>query len=447
MIEQKTIQQQFNDLVITPTQSLQGTYQTPSDKSISHRALIFGALAQGETVINRLLPSADVLRTKTALQQLGVAMTTQGEQTMISGQGGFNFNEPATALKLGNSGTTARIFLGLLAQQNFPITLNGDASLSQRPMDRVVAPLTAMGLQVQYLSSFDYLPLEILPGAQLRGLNYRMPIASAQLKSALILAALQAEQPSIIVQPAASRDHTELMLQQFGGQIQQDGLTLTVQPLHEPLFGQTLTIPGDPSTAAFFIAAALLRPNSRILIKNQSLNPTRTGFLQLLQQLNAPLTITKQTTTPESSGDVLVTSLTTQLNSLVIDRDNLGSVIDEIPIISLFATQLAGPTIIRDAQELRYKETDRLHVITVELGKLGAQIVEQSDGLIINGPTKLHRPESTLDAHQDHRIAMMLVVAELIIGEKAPIKGIESVTISNPTFIQDLISLLKDKSV
>lgn len=444
MTEQTKINQQFANLKITPTQSLQGLYQTPSDKSISHRALIFGAIAQGETVVNRLLEADDVLRTQSALQQLGVKIMTTGQQTRIVGQGGFNFRQPQKSLDLGNSGTTTRLFLGLLAKQNFSVTLTGDASLSQRPMARIVDPLQTMGMSVNYQKSFDHLPLEILPNQQLQALTYQMPIASAQLKSALILAALQADRPSTIVQPAASRNHTELMLRQFGGHISQNQLTLTVEPLQQPLQGQTLTIPGDPSTAAFFITAGLLLLGSHLTIHNQSLNPTRTGFLQLLQQLKAPLTIKTKSTTAEASGDVHVSSLTTPIGAMTIDQHNLGSVIDEIPIISLLATQSVGQTVIRDAQELRYKETDRLHVITEELTKFGAQITELPDGLRINGPTKLRQPTAPLDAHQDHRIAMMLVIAELLVGVKLPIVGLESVAISNPTFIQDLISLLKD---
>lgn len=446
MTKSEQIQQQFKELQITPTQSLQGTYQTPSDKSISHRALIFGAIAKGQTVINRLLPAADVLRTKTALQQLGVKITTTGEQTTVEGQGGFKFKQPQQPLNLGNSGTTTRLFLGLLAKQDFPITLVGDASLSQRPMARVVTPLQAVGMKVNYLNEFDQLPLTILPNQHLQALNYQMPIASAQLKSALILAALQADQPSKIGQLAESRNHTELMLTQFGGNITEKQHCLQIQPLTQPLIGQTLTVPGDPSTAAFLITATLLLPNSRLTVTNHSLNPTRTGFLQLLEAQHTPLTYLNKTTAGEPSADIQVENLITPLKAFTINQENLGRLIDEIPIISLLATQAVGTTLIRDAQELRYKETDRLHVVATELTKFGAIITELPDGLQITGPTQLKRPSVPLDAHQDHRIAMMLVIAELLIGEKLPIAGIESIAISNPTFIKDLISLLKDEN-
>lgn len=440
------INEQFQQLKITANSALQGSYQAPSDKSISHRALIFGAIAQGQTVIKNLLQAADVQRTKTALQQLGVTIIEADDQTVVTGLAGFNFSRPKTTLDFGNSGTTARLFLGLLAKQNFSIQLSGDDSLSQRPMARVTQPLMQMGLQVNYLQNYDYLPLELLPNQQLNPLTYQMPIASAQLKSALILAGLQATGPSTLVQPAASRNHTELMLAQFGGMIHINGLSLTIEPLKRPLRAQTLIIPGDPSTAAFFITAALLLPNSQLTIKNHSLNQSRIGFLNLLQQLQAPIQIIRQDLANEPSGDIVVNSLTQPLASLRINRTNLGTVIDEIPIISLLATQSIGQTEIRDAGELRYKETNRLQVIESELTKFGADITALPDGLLINGPTKLQRPTEALDAHQDHRIAMMLVVAELILGEKVPIKGLESIVISNPTFFEDLSLLLKDQN-
>ncbi|MFD1466203.1 3-phosphoshikimate 1-carboxyvinyltransferase [Lapidilactobacillus mulanensis] len=445
-----TLQNRYeHDLQLHTGQFLQGDYQTPSDKSISHRALIFGAIASGPTVIENILDSQDVQTTQLALQQLGVNITTAGKTTTVQGQAGCKFAKPQSALDFGNSGTTARLFLGLLARQSFSIQIQGDASLSQRPMARVVLPLTTMGMQSRYLAKSGYLPLSILPSSTIHGIHYQMPMASAQLKSALILAALQADSPTEIEQPAVSRDHTERMLRQFGGgdSLQVHGLKLLVSPLQHPLQAQHVVVPGDPSSAAFLITAALLLPQSRLVVKNQSLNETRTGFLQIIHQL-APTAVTIGSQSAqnqgEPAGDICIHSVTNRLAAFRIDAHNLGSLIDEIPILSLLATQCAGTTVIRDATELRYKETDRLSVIATELTQLGANITEQPDGLQIIGPTKLHASVTTADSHKDHRIAMMLVIAAVIIGDRFPIKGLNSIAISNPTFMDDLISLLKD---
>lgn len=456
MMTTNLISQQYQmQLQIKPGQSIQGTYQTPADKSISHRALIFGAIAAGNTVIDNLLVSDDVERTQQALQALGIQIETRQHQTVVHGLAGFNFQpqHSLTRLNLGNSGTTARLLMGLLAKQPHTIQLSGDLSLNQRPMARVISPLTTMGMRAEYLADHGMLPLQILPTTQLRGIKYTLPVASAQLKSALILGALQADAPSHFRQPAVSRDHTEKMLWQFGGcsNLHVEGNLLTVSPLQRPLQAQHVVVPGDPSSAAFLISAALLLPGSQLLVENQSLNETRTGFLRLVQQL-APqaieVSVSRDNTAGEPRGDILVKHAHQQLPAFQINGRLLGCLIDEIPILSLLATQCQGTTIIREATELRYKETDRLHVITTELTKLGAIIREQPDGLIIEGPTKLHASddEATVSAHADHRIAMMLVIAAILSGQHFSIEGLDSIAISNPTFITDLQQLLRVES-
>lgn len=427
---------------------LRGNYRVPSDKSISQRALIFAALAQGTSEITDLLPAEDVQHTQAALTDLGIQISQRQRLTWVVGQGGWQFQPllKRPQLDLGNSGTGTRLLLPLLARQPFTSQLVGDASLSQRPLTNFLQPLRKMGAQ---FSSDDYLPLTIYQNSQLLGLDYQLPVASAQLKSALILAGLQATTPSRFVTLAPTRDHTERLLALFGAPLTIHGDTIQVLPLQQPLQATALTIPGDPSSAAFMIVAALLLPNSQLQVNNHSLNPTRIGLLHLLQQIGAPITIqATANSATEPVGQVGVQSLNKNqaYPPLQIDQTNLGQVIDEIPILSLLATQLTGTSIIRQAASLRHKETDRLHVITEQLRLLGAKITEQADGLRISGPTKLQAPAQPLNAYHDHRIAMMLIVASLLIGQKIPLTGLESIATSYPDFLVDLIKLSQEGS-
>ncbi|MFD1411761.1 3-phosphoshikimate 1-carboxyvinyltransferase [Lapidilactobacillus gannanensis] len=424
------------------TRGLRGNYQAPSDKSISQRALIFAALAQGTSELTSILPAEDVRHTANALMQLGIQIVQREQLTWVVGQGGWQF-KPLTShpqLDLGNSGTGTRLLLPLLARQPFTSQLIGDASLSQRPLTHFLTALQKMGAK---FVGGPGLPLTILPNGQLQGLDYQLPVASAQLKSALILAALQAQGPSHLVTLAPTRDHTERLLHLFGASVAVHQQQINVLPLQQPLQATGLTIPGDPSSAAFLIVAALLLPQSQLRVTNHSLNPTRTGLLQLLQQIGAPIQIQPALVkTAEPVGTIAVGSLGAQAYApLLIDQRNLGQVIDEIPILSLLATQLTGTSIIRQATSLRHKETDRLHVVAEQLQLLGAQISEQADGLTIVGPTPLHLPDQPLNAHQDHRIAMTLIVACLILGQKVPIIGLASIATSYPHFLDDLIAL------
>lgn len=424
--------------------SLQGDYLTPPDKSMSHRALLLGAIAQGKTKIEHLLQAEDIQTTVTVLRQLGIEIVQSQMQTQVFGQGSFHFNprtKPVT-LDFGNAGTSLKLCLGLLSAQSFNIHLQGDASLSKRNLQTVLTALTQMGARFQSQKRSNHLPLVILPQQSLRAVTYVLPEASAQLKSALILAALQASKPSNLLELATTRDHTERLLRDFGACLQIQGHKISILPQKQPLQAQHIIIPGDPSTAAFMMVAALLLPQSHVVIRSQSLNPTRTGLIRLLLQRHFPLKV-KRDERLRDQGDVEVTSMGRTYPALKIDRHNLGSLIDEIPLIGLLATQLQGDTVICDAQTLREKETDRLHATYRQLSLLGADIKETHNGLIISGPTPLTPPVVPLDAAGDHRMAMMLIIAQLLVQKKTPLHGVSSIAISNPTFLTDLLALLK----
>lgn len=439
----KTLQNQFeHDFQPQMAGSLQGDYFTPPDKSISHRALLLGAVAQGTTRIDHLLQADDIQTTMAVLRQLGIKIVQSPSQTLVFGQGGFQFKpktNPVT-LDFGNAGTSLKLCLGLLSAQSFTSHLQGDASLSHRNLSTVLAGLTKMGAHFQGKTA--HLPLTVLPQKSLQGITYDLPEASAQLKSALILAALQAKSTSNLLEVATTRDHTERLLRDFGASLQVKDHHIRVQPQRQPLPAQHLVIPGDPSTAAFMLVAALLLPQSHLIIRAQSLNPTRIGLIHLLLQNQFPIKV-KPDARLHGQGDIEVTGMTQRYPALKIDQNNLGGLIDEIPLISLLATQLQGETVISDAQTLREKETDRLHAIYTQLRLLGANIKETRTGLVINGPTTLKSPERPLDAAGDHRMAMMLIVAELCLQKKIPLRGVSSIAISNPTFLTDLLGLLK----
>lgn len=417
---------------------LQGTCAVPGDKSISHRSVMFGALAKGTTTAKHFLFSEDCLHTIAAFQAMGVPIQTTEDTVTIKGVGIDGLKPPKQPLDMGNSGTSTRLLLGLLARQSFTMDFIGDASLSKRPMGRVLDPLAKMGAKIQATEA--HLPLKIEPNAQLQPLDYQIPVASAQVKSALIFAALQAKGPSHLTEKLATRDHTERMLQYFGGHLEKDDLTLTVQP-NQSLKGQTITVPGDPSSAAFFVVAATLLTGSQLTLKNVGLNPTRTGFLEVLAQMNGNIQVTNLQTNFEPTGDLEVQSAT--LKGIQIDKAVIPSVIDELPLVVLCATQAQGVTEISGAEELRVKETDRITTVVTELTKMGAKIQEKPDGMIITGPTPLHRVEETLNSYGDHRIAMMLMVAALLTKDAFTLQQAEAIAVSYPNFYEDLLALLK----
>lgn len=428
-------------LTPAPTTGLHGQLTVPGDKSISHRALMFGAIAQGMTEIENFLDSDDVLHTMRIFQDLGVQITQTGTHVRIQGQGLEHFQAPNAPLDMGNSGTSTRLLMGLLSKQPFDMKIFGDGSLSQRPMQRVLAPLSQMGAQIT-LTDGDKLPGVIHANQALTGITYELPVASAQVKSAIILAGMQAAGQTTIIEKLPSRDHTERMLRQFGGQIQADHgvITLSQQPT---LMGQHVVVPADISSAAFFIVAALITPNSEITLKNVGINPTRDGVLRLLRRMGADLTLTHVNDGYEPTADITVRAQ--PLHGIQITAADIPSAVDEIPILALAATQAQGDTVISGAAELRVKETDRIATVVAELTKLGADIEALPDGMIIHGGTPLHGSnESTLlETHGDHRIGMMNAVAALIAHQDVVMTGEDAMSVSYPGFLADLMQVMR----
>ncbi|RHW50110.1 3-phosphoshikimate 1-carboxyvinyltransferase [Bombilactobacillus bombi] len=422
-----------------PRYGLHGTLNIPGDKSISHRALIIGALSHGTTHLEHFLQAEDCLSTLSALQALGVPITHEKETVTIHGQGLTGLTAPKHTLNMGNSGTTTRLLTGVLAGQTFTTTLIGDSSLSQRPMERVRHPLNQMGAHINLTAG--HLPMTI-SGQNLRAITYQMPVASAQVKSAIILGALQAQGPSTIVELLPTRDHTERLLQIFGADIQiaQDKRTITIQPQPQ-LAAQDLIIPGDMSSAAFFITAASIVPNSHIKLTKINLNPTRTGLLSVLKRMggNIHLTALGQMA-GEPVGDIDVKAAT--LKPIQLTATDIPAIIDELPLVALLAASANGISKISGASELRVKETDRIACITSELQKLGINIKELPDGFLIDGRTAWSVRNQQLDSHKDHRIGMMLAIAALKIAAPLKLNHASAINISYPTFFQDLQELL-----
>ncbi len=424
-------------LSITPAKRLLGKAEIPGDKSISHRCIILGAIANGETHLSRFLMSNDCISTLKAFRQMGVNISVPGpDKVVIKGAGLNGLKPPSSPIDAGNSGTTARLLAGLLAGQSFDSVITGDASLQKRPMDRIVAPLKKMGADISAGTCARYLPL-IIKGSTLEGIDYHMPVASAQVKSALIRATLYAKSPSCIHQPAVCRNHTELLLQAFGGRIETQGNTITAYPARH-LYGQNIKIPGDISSAAFLMTAGLLVPNSMLVLKEVGLNPTRTGILDVFHQMGADISVENLSNSGgEITGDIIVK--TSYLKGTVISGGLIPRLIDEIPIIALAATQAEGTTVIRDAQELKVKETNRINTVVSLLSRLGADIEGTDDGMIIHGPTPL--TGDTLDSFGDHRLAMTAAVAGLIARGGTTINGWEWADISFPGFYETLKKL------
>ena len=427
----------IKELSIQPTCGLHGELSVPGDKSISHRGLILGAISQGTTTLHHFLPAADCLSTLTALQQLGVPIERTGTTVMIRGRGLRELTQPQQALDMGNAGTATRLLAGLLAGQPFETTLVGDASLSQRPMERVRQPLQAMGAQLQLTGG--HLPM-LITGRTLHGSRTEMQVASAQVKSALILAALQADRPSTIVEKLPTRDHTERLLRLFGGQTETaaDHRTITVHP-QPNLIGQSLTIPGDFSSAAFFMTAATIIPNSHVRLTHVGLNSTRTGFLSILQRMGGRVTVDRKLGAGEPVGTLDVRFA--QLHPVQVTASEIPAVIDELPLVALLAATADGISTISGAAELRVKETDRIATIVTELQKLGVQITARPDGFVIDGRQSWQQPTEPLASHGDHRIGMMMAISALRVGGPTELVDAEAVNISYPTFFEDLARL------
>lgn len=418
---------------------LQGTIHVPGDKSISHRGVIFGALAQGTTRLENFLMADDCINTIKIFRQMGIEIDIKGHNTVVvQGKGIYGLSAPKGQLDAGNSGTTARLLMGLLAGQDFDSILTGDDSLRKRPMDRVVIPLRQMGARLMGIENKEFLPITILgKGATLKSIDYTMPVASAQVKSSLILASMYADNSSHIHQPAISRDHTEIMLESFGGRIHTDGETITTYPQPE-LYGQDLLIPGDISSAAYFLTATLLVPDSEIILKNVGINPTRSGILDVYKAMGASINIERiYSGGKEPSADITVKS--SSLKGTVIEGSLIPRLIDELPIIALAATQAEGTTIIKDAEELKVKESDRIDSTVGILKKIGANIESTPDGMIIQGPSPLFGTQ--LRPGSDHRMVMMATIAGLIAQGSTTIHDANWVNISYPDFFAQIEAL------
>ena len=421
----------------TNSKGLRGTIRVPGDKSISHRSIIFGSLAKGETKVYDILRGEDVLSTIQVFRDLGVSIQDDGDVIRIQGVGFQGLQAPTAPLDMGNSGTSIRLISGVLAGQDFPVTMVGDDSLSKRPMDRVAIPLRQVGVEIAGQGERDCPPLHEKGTHQLQPIHYRLPVASAQVKSALIFAALQAEGESTIIEKEKTRDHTEDMIRQFGGEIQVDGKTIRIQGGQE-FQGQEVIVPGDISSAAFWLVAGLILPDSVIKIENVGINQTRTGILDVIQEMGGDLTIEDH---DEKAVSASLTVKTSSLKGIRIDGELIPRLIDELPIIALLATQANGQTVIADAEELRVKETDRIQVVADSLNAMGANVVPTEDGMIITGPTPLHGAD--LETFGDHRIGMMAAIAALLVRDgNVVLDRAEAINTSYPSFFEDLETLL-----
>ena len=421
----------------TNSKGLKGTIRVPGDKSISHRSIIFGSLAKGETKVYDILRGEDVLSTIQVFRDLGVSIQDDGDVIRIQGVGFQGLQTPTAPLDMGNSGTSIRLISGVLAGQDFAVTMVGDDSLSKRPMDRVAIPLRQMGVEIAGQGERDCPPLHEKGTHQLQPIHYRLPVASAQVKSALIFAALQAEGESTIIEKEKTRDHTEDMIRQFGGEIQVDGKTIRIQGGQE-FQGQEVIVPGDISSAAFWLVAGLILPDSVIKIENVGINQTRTGILDVIQEMGGDLTMEDR---DEKAVSASLTVKTSSLKGIRIDGELIPRLIDELPIIALLATQANGQTVIADAEELRVKETDRIQVVADSLNAMGANVVPTEDGMVITGPTPLHGAD--LETFGDHRIGMMAAIAALLVRDgNVVLDRAEAINTSYPSFFEDLETLL-----
>ena len=423
-------------MIIQKAHALRGEIQVPGDKSISHRSVMIGSLALGETNVRHFLPGADCLSTIRAFQSMGIEIEQNNEDVTIHGKGLHGLVRPDGVIDAGNSGTTVRLLSGILAGQRFDSTITGDASICRRPMKRVMTPLTMMGGQIRSLSGNGCAPLSIT-GSPLHGIHYQSPVASAQVKSCVLFAGLYADGQTSVTEPALSRDHTEIMLRYFGADVKSTGLTAAITP--EPVLeGRDVLVPGDISSAAYFIAAGLLVPGSEILIRNVGINPTRDGILKVVRAMGGDVQLLNVSNDGEPTADLLVKY--SSLHGTEIGGGLIPTLIDELPVIAILAAFADGTTVISDAAELRVKESDRITVMTESLKKLGADCEAKEDGMIIRGGAPLSG--SVIDPHADHRIAMSFAVAGLVCGDLT-IQDPDCVRISYPGFFQDLERLQK----
>ena len=420
----------------TQSPGLQGTLRVPGDKSISHRSIMFGSLAKGKTTVRDILRGEDVLSTMQVFRDLGVTIEDDGQVITIHGVGFDGLRAPKNKLDMGNSGTSIRLISGVLAGQDFEVEMFGDDSLSKRPMDRVTVPLSQMGVTVSGVTDRHLPPLKLRGSKALKPIHYQLPVASAQVKSALIFAALQAQGESVIIEKEKTRNHTEDMIVQFGGQIDVQGKEIRISGGQE-LIGQEVVVPGDISSAAFWLVAGLIVPNSKIVLENVGINETRTGILDVIQAMGGKISLSH---VDEVAKSATITAETSDLQGTEIAGEIIPRLIDELPIIALLATQAKGTTVIRDAEELKVKETDRIQVVADALNSMGATITPTDDGMIIVGKTPLHG--ATINTFGDHRIGMMAAIAALLVQDgEVELERAEAINTSYPSFFADLEGL------
>jgi 3-phosphoshikimate 1-carboxyvinyltransferase len=435
----------MTSITLTAPKRLRGTVHVPGDKSISHRAVIFNAVAEGNARVTNFLAGADCLSTIACVRALGVEVRREGDEVHVSGVGLRGLREPADVLDCGNSGTTLRLLAGLLAGQPLFAVLTGDASLRSRPQRRIVAPLRALGAQLDGRDDGDRAPLAIR-GARLQGGSYALPVASAQVKSALLLAALGGEGPLTLTGKIASRDHTERMLKAMGVDLKAGPDQITLHPPAHKLLPHALSlrVPGDPSSAAFWWVAAAIHPDAELVTPGVCLNPTRTGALDVLRAMGADLTIANERLEgSEPVGDVTVRS--SQLRGVTIGGELIPRLIDEIPALAVAAACAEGDTLIKDAQELRAKETDRIATVAQGLDLLGVEVEPTGDGMGIAGRRRPALSGAALDSHGDHRLAMAWAVASLVASGETTIADPASAAVSYPGFWETLAEMQNAK--
>jgi 3-phosphoshikimate 1-carboxyvinyltransferase len=429
----KTIPWESCMKLLTNVSQLKGTLRVPGDKSISHRSIMFGSLSKGTTTVHDILRGEDVLSTMQVFRDLGVDIQDDGNIVTITGVGFDGLKAPKNKLDMGNSGTSIRLISGVLAGQDFTVEMFGDDSLSKRPMDRVTIPLRQMGVEVSGQTDRDLPPLTMRGSKALKPIHYQLPVASAQVKSALIFAALQADGESVIIEKEKTRNHTEDMIVQFGGAIDVNGKEIRIKGGQE-FTGQDVVVPGDISSAAFWLVAGLIVPNAKVTLENVGINETRTGIIDVIKEMGGKMTILN---VDEIAKSATITVETSELHGVEIGGEIIPRLIDELPIIALLATQANGTTIIRDAEELKVKETDRIQVVVDALNAMGADITPTDDGMIVKGKTPLHG--SKVSTFGDHRIGMMTAVAALLVSDgDVELERAEAINTSYPSFFNDL---------
>ena len=418
---------------------LKGSFELIGDKSISHRAVMFSSISKGHNKISNFLMGEDCLSTISCFRKMGVDIQIDGKDVYVKGNGLYGLKRPKEILDVGNSGTTIRLMMGILAGNKFDATLIGDNSIAKRPMKRVTDPLRLMGCNIEGKDDANYTPIKIY-GGDLKAIDYHMPVASAQVKSALILASLYANDTSFIYEKVKSRNHTEIMIKSFGADINVENLKISVNPVNE-LFSQDIYVPGDISSAAFIIVSALITKGSEVIIKNVGLNETRTGIIDVVKNMNGNIEIINERLVGgELVGDLLV-RYTKDLCATTIDKDIIPRLIDEIPVIAVLATQAEGTTIIKDAQELKVKESNRIKSMVENLKILGADVEELEDGMIIKGKSSLSGGK--IKTFNDHRIAMSFSIANLISNQSIILDNDKCIDISFPGYFNLLKKLSK----